>query len=666
MGKFFNRLSNSIKKRNFALKMFNCFRGVTIEFRDDSVCFVVALQNKGYILDRMAKEIGKTFKLSLFHYERKNFPKVKKYFVTHYSLLQFVFREVDPEVAEVSCLFTHDKGNLDDYVSMLNCCSHVIAENQEGVDVLLKYGIRKELLSFVPECADSSQFRHVDRKQDGAVVICGTNYSDERKNPQLIKQVIAALPHRKFIFLGKDWQDFATFPNVTISKAEYRDYWSVYSQCSVYLSCSKLEGGGPNSLIEAMHTNLVPVVSDTGNARDYISHGKNGFIFSLNSDYAQVVEMVEQAYQFTPEKNNGKDVYQTVSSFTWKDYGNRVKEILLSEPAFSKKIFLRSFNDQINSKTGTPLLQGRTRGTPEWKKFENILKKSLHEVGCKVYEQLETPLEKDREEWIKIADKKIAVHKCKRDLPDYDLFYMQMHMRNLFTLDFNGWGNDHSQNLSFNADAIGAVVAQDFCEKLSNKMLTSGMSKCDQAEVLDSNLPEKFILVPLQIPRDYVLQHHSPITVLQFIEAIIAYAAAAKVDVCFKLHPFNKSDHELIKAIDDGLKSSPYIHKAEGNINDLIKKSVGLFVINSGTGFESILHGRPVATFGGCDYKVATFAGDISDLAAAKEFLFNYSEEQKIFAYKFVYWYHTIHSYDVYDESITQKRLTAYLKTFLR
>ncbi len=327
----------------------------------------------------------------------------------------------------------------------------------------------------------------------------------------------------------------------------------------------------------------------------------------------------------------------------------------------SAKIFLRSFNSRINSKTGAKLPEGQIRGTPEWGMFEEILKKSLLQIGCEIYDQPETPLEIDREDWIKIADKKIAVHKCKRDLPDYDLFYMQMHMRNLFTLDSNGWGNDHSGNYLFNPDEIDAKIATKFCEKLSSKMLKSGASKCDQPEVTKTRkLPSKFILVPLQIPRDYVLQHHSKITVLQFIEAIISWASDAKIDICFKLHPHNKSDHDLISAIENGVKNSSYIHKVEGNINDLIKASVGLFVINSGTGFEALLHGKPVSTFGGCDYKIASFAGDISNLNAAKEFLFCYSNEQKILSYKFVYWYHNIHAFDIHSDN-AQQRLAAYL-----
>jgi Capsule polysaccharide biosynthesis protein len=328
-------------------------------------------------------------------------------------------------------------------------------------------------------------------------------------------------------------------------------------------------------------------------------------------------------------------------------------------------IFLRSFNSYINSKTGAPLPPGQRRGTPEWEMFEKILITSLTNLGHQVYNQPETPLEEDRTEWLKIADRKIAVHKCKRDLPSYNLFYMQMHMRNLFTIDQNGWGNDHSQNSSFNPALIDVKTAREFCLNLSDQMLSSGISKCDQPEPAAISTPEKFILVPLQIPRDYVLKHHSKITVYQFVEAIIDWAKESKSTVCFKLHPHNKADLELIKAVDSGTKKSTHIHKVEGNINELIKRSCGLFVINSGTGFEGMLHGKPVATFGDCDYKTVTFNGEITNLDFAKNFLFNYSEDLQNLAYQFVYWYHVNHAYDVYNEAHSTQRLTEFLQHIL-
>jgi hypothetical protein len=325
-------------------------------------------------------------------------------------------------------------------------------------------------------------------------------------------------------------------------------------------------------------------------------------------------------------------------------------------------IFIRSFNSHINSKTGAPLPVGVVRGTPEWGIFEELLGSALRELGCNVLNQPESPLEVDRVDWLRLAHKKIVVHKCKRDFPEYDFFYMQMHMRNLFTLDSNGWGEDHSGNRLFAPALIGDVDARQFCENLSARLFQSGESKCHQPEASEVETPVSFILVPLQIPRDYVLLHHSKVSVNEFIQAVAEWADVARVNVAFKLHPHNRADFDLIKLVNDSCHSSEYVTKIEGNINSLIKKCAGVMVINSGTGFESLIHGKPVVTFGACDYKVATFDGSLHQLNNALEYVSDFSESERMLGYKFCYWYHFHHAYNVSEQVSTRTRLTSYLK----
>lgn len=325
-------------------------------------------------------------------------------------------------------------------------------------------------------------------------------------------------------------------------------------------------------------------------------------------------------------------------------------------------IFLRSFNSRINSKTGDPLPAGQTRGTPEWHLFEELLRGALNELGCTVYDQPENPREPDRADWASQADYKIAVHRCRRDLPDYHFFYMQMHMRNLFTLDTNGWGADHSENSDFDPQSIDAASARLFCEETSSRLLASGESKCEQPEAGTANPIDDYLLIPLQVPRDYVLIHHSKISVLQFVLAVGLWADAAKIRVAFKLHPYNRFDYDIIKAVNLLSQNSDYIFNVTGNIHSLIQKSTGVFVINSGTGFEALLHGKPVVTFGACDYETATFRAEVSNLNSAADYVHNFSEVNRIYGQRFCYWYHFFHAYDIKMPEHTQQRMTNYFK----
>lgn len=292
------------------------------------ICFIVAPQNKSTILDRIAHEIGKGFEDSIYFYDFDNnspndftLPKADHYFLTHYVMLPRVMEKVNPQITPITCFFTHNKGHIESYVDVLNLCHSVIAENPEGEELLSSLGVNKSLLHFVPECGDNVAFKPHQRQADGAVLVCGTNYDDGRKNPELVKSVVSLLPNKKWLFVGKGWQDCKELP--------YELYPQAYSECSVYLSCSKLEGGGPNSLIEAMHANLIPVVSDTGNAREYIKHGYNGFIFPLDATAEYVASLIERAYKFKPQDEPPFiDVWQSVLPFTWENYSLQMKEII--------------------------------------------------------------------------------------------------------------------------------------------------------------------------------------------------------------------------------------------------------------------------------------------------------------------------------------------------
>jgi hypothetical protein len=325
-------------------------------------------------------------------------------------------------------------------------------------------------------------------------------------------------------------------------------------------------------------------------------------------------------------------------------------------------IFLRTFNNKINSKTGVSLPEGQYRGTPEWMEFQGMLIECLKELGHTIHEQLESPIVREFESsyW----NKRIYVHQCKRDKPEGDLFWMQMHLRNLFTLDTEGWGADNSQ-LGRRGECREEEGAREFCEDLSSRMLESGLSKCVQVKETQDT-PSSFILVPVQIPRDYTIAHHSPITVKYFIESIQAWANETSQEVCFKMHPNNACDLDLHHIVDEAARLSPVVHKVEGNIHELIKRSRGLFVINSGTGFEALVHGKPVATFGNCDYNVVSHNADIRRLDEARDFIYTYESPSQELGYKFVKWYHRAYAYDVRNREDCKKRLTDYLRGVLK
>src|SRR5215216_2683674 len=74
----------------------------------------------------------------------------------------------------------------------------------------------------------------------------------------------------------------------------------------------------------------------------------------------------------------------------------------------------------------------------QWASFERLLKSALAELGHEVIEQQAHPSVPDDP---RNASFRIYAHKTRRDVPG-DLFYKQMHLPDLFTIDTLGWGAD--------------------------------------------------------------------------------------------------------------------------------------------------------------------------------------------------------------------------------
>ncbi len=53
------------------------------------------------------------------------------------------------------------------------------------------------------------------------------------------------------------------------------------------------------------------------------------------------------------------------------------------------------------------------------------------------------------------------------------------------------------------------------------------------------------------------------------------------------------------------------------SIHDLLSKCFCVYTVNSGAGFEALLHKKPVVTFGQAEYDCVTIKGDINSLDTA-------------------------------------------------
>jgi len=256
------------------------------------------------------------------------------YFLSHFSLIKPGFTKY-PQLhfSKTFSFYTHpDKRNL----GMVNCelafwLNRVTANIFQGKIFHkrnLAIGLRPEKITTIYGGGDPEFIRGHERSGDGVVGFSTAYY--KRKDPELIYNIIKNMPHREFILLGKNWQEYEKFEemkemkNFTYIDTEYKNYPDYYDKMTVFVSASKREGG-PISLIEAMMANIVPVASNTGFAPDLIRQGKNGFIFPENSKTEDVIKLIDKAFDLKT------DIRESIKEHTWQKFSEEIYKLSIKE-----------------------------------------------------------------------------------------------------------------------------------------------------------------------------------------------------------------------------------------------------------------------------------------------------------------------------------------------
>jgi hypothetical protein len=294
-------------------------------------------------------------------------------------------------------------------------------------------------------------------------------------------------------------------------------------------------------------------------------------------------------------------------------------------------------------------------------RFENLLFDCLNDIGFQVIEQSWS--ENDPEPWLRgphsppAADSLVIYeHKSYLQAPDGDAFYMEMYYNGIFTVDSKGWGPLQASMASMpNVSHIDSGRAAAYCRQLSWDLQQSGASKHRQPPPRRITNIGPYIFVPLQLSEDDTILYHSPIKVTDFIDVIGEWAVAKGWTLVFKLHPYDNA-RQTARAVERWTRY-PNIYSCQDNIHSLICGAVLVCTINSGSGFESLIHGKPVVAFGDCDYRWVTFQGRPHNLDEAYAYGSEYSTAQQEAAYAWVYYYLTEHVLDVRPKELGRVRL---------
>lgn len=293
--------------------------------------FIVNRKGRGWILDAICREIGSRQPDSwqvVYHPEPS--PEAKNVFFSHYALFNKHYVEDRPnhlDGQKVFVWYTHPREEDPVTVAKLLLtfeeATKIIFACESNRQIWIDRGLAEDKTAVVLGGADAALFSSHDRGS-GVVGLSSSFY--ERKNPDVLLDVVKLLPHRDFLLLGRNWNQYAHFeelkaqPNFTYTNAPYRDYPEIYSSFDVFLSMSTLEGG-PIPLVEAMMSNAVPVASRTGFAPDLIRHGVNGFIFDFDATSEEVAALIESAF------NLSGDVRATVAQYDWNNFSAEIVKL---------------------------------------------------------------------------------------------------------------------------------------------------------------------------------------------------------------------------------------------------------------------------------------------------------------------------------------------------
>ena len=308
--------------------------------------FIININSKGWILEKICKIIENASGLHCgYLFTERNdkltspLPIARAYWFAHYALA-FSTMANYPEVwaAKRYVWFTHPdvkKGiDFSDLAICLSNCTHVFNPNSDHRKLLELIGVPGDKITVPLGGADHNVFLPHERG-NGLVGFVSAYYP--RKMPDKMLELIQAMPHRQFILIAPEpdsvvnkgilwdnyerYQELIALPNFEIVEVAYEKYPDFYAKMDVYVSLSALEGG-PIPVIEAMMSNVVPVVSRTGFADDVIEQGKTGYVFDVSAPVEEIASLINLAFL---NKNN---LREQALNYSWENFGKTISSII--------------------------------------------------------------------------------------------------------------------------------------------------------------------------------------------------------------------------------------------------------------------------------------------------------------------------------------------------
>jgi glycosyltransferase involved in cell wall biosynthesis len=315
------------------------------------VVFVLNINSRGWILEKICNVIAKEggYNTTTVYTEGNDrlstpLPAARAYFFSHYILYMSAL-EREPLVASGLRFvwFTHPNAggrySLQEIGYGLNNVTTVFTANSEHARLIAELGVDRRKVATIFGGADPEAFVHKKRGH-GKVGFVGAYY--ERKNPDLMLEVIKAMPETEFVLLGpspdevensgllwsnwKRYEELSRQSNLHVISVPYSQYARHMRDIDVYVSLSRLEGG-PIPIVEALLSNAIPIATKTGFAEDIITDGVNGHILEIECKLEHVVNKIRLAVADT-ETN----VRKSSLHLSWSAFGKKFWDYIFPVP----------------------------------------------------------------------------------------------------------------------------------------------------------------------------------------------------------------------------------------------------------------------------------------------------------------------------------------------
>lgn len=224
---------------------------------------------------------------------------------------------------------------------------------------------------------------------------------------------------------------------------------------------------------------------------------------------------------------------------------------------------------------------------------------------------------------------------------------------------YSGWSSLCDENIKDILKNISQEKANHFFNKFAEKYITTNQSKYKQPDNNNFDFPKNFIFFPLQTIHDSVMKH-SYIDPIKLIKNIIQILYKLNTPLVIKRHP-RCNNIELSKLL---IKYRNKIITYDGSIHTAISKAKTVYTINSGVGFEALLHLKPVVTFGKSDYMSLTKNIKYLDEVKLEPF-YELSDINKNMIKRFLYYYINEKCFFLGDKEKLQKVVDKFIIEYL-